>query len=496
MWGRLSAAVLLCSVPLMAGGQESGGLRQEIENWIARQESQMTGAQLRHGPITVTPDGAGALVEIPDITVIAGRNISDFGSLGFRSEVLENGDIAISQVRLPEEVVMNFADEAVVGTPGAVIRTTIAMTSGPISAVWSGELKTLTALQAEIDEIVITVNETGAPFEYVTLGRLTATQSILPKEDGSFDQASALEVRDLTVRIPETEDSFAADLLSIEAQFEAVDPEAVDAAVALLSELKIESEEERAVSPGIAPDQWKIFSGLLESMPKAARRSDVEILVDGIRQVAPLTVMPGDVATVIERSLTRFTVDFGETRERMTFLYHALGEGMDIAVQGTAFDEMVQPFIGFVPTFSEMTGALENFPIRPVIASFGELAEKRAAGDEAAKMDWSPLHEALRAEESRILVDPIFMAAPLFDLALTADLLIDPATRFGVWGEAEAVLGAIEKAEASIPSLPEQAQAGAFAALVFLKGLGQAQERDGSIDTSTGSPYRSTVKSS
>lgn len=462
---RASCLSLLLVAGLLAPGAalaDADAIKQGIADYLKEAGDRAEDADLSYKDLTVEPDGPGYLVSLTGLQIANDDGLLvDLGDTRFSVQE-STGDYLVSNVSLPPSIVISNAKE-----PG---KGTLTWTLERLTGTWSPTLEEFKALDGAFSAIALAFDEgEGGKSGTVQMGDLAL--KVATQENGAhdWDQQSSFVLGPVDFKDPEGQGSLAIAQVSAHNDIQGLDP------VAYLQQLQDIGALQEAHEAKDEAKVKELTDALLAMQPVAHGLKEV-IALSGLSFVDLSS--DSDSFEVAEVTLT---IGGNAPAEQKTGTLSLGFDGKGFALTGKNLTGEDKLAALLAPHDWTLDLEAQKLPLAVLNKVAMEMVFATVGTRDEPDVSVPDVMEAMGTAGSEVLLRRLSLVSEQAQLEGEAKATVDPTSAFGAVGTALVTLAGVEKLEAAVGDLPAGQQQQFAGILVFLKGLGKPETRDGAV---------------
>ncbi len=441
---------------------EADKIKNAIDTYLS-DASGIEDAEVGYQDLTVTPNGAVYDVKLNGLKVSEKKGVQvDLGDYAFSVEP-KDGDYVIGDVVIPSKISFSHDGESETAD--------LAWTVKAISGTWSPLLEEFKALNAEMTDVTVTVNE-GGPSDkqmVISMGDMAIKINTDEESPTSWNNQGLMSLGPLHAEDPEGDGVIDIGKILIEVSVDKLNPqnylEQMQAFTALASaheandEAKVQELKEKITALGAVAD------GFTQSVTV----SDVSFKDSG----------PDGVVFKQKQAmlLVSASAPAAESSARMNLSFN--GGGLEYSGEDLHGEDQLAAMLA--PTDWELELKLLKLPKKETTDAIMEVVFATIGVQREPNFAFPQIMMAMGQAGSEIVLETLALDGPLASLDGVAKATVDPTSAMGAVGGGTLTLSGLEKVEAALGDLPKGMQQEIGGALVFLKGLGSPETKDGGV---------------
>jgi len=444
---------------------DAAAIKDAIAGFVTESNSSMEDASLSYEDLTVTPDGDAFDVMITKVVL---------KSTGDDNFVMELGDASFTVAESGSDY--RVSDVSVASTITAVNQTekeslTLDWTPKRFDGVWSPLLEEFKELDGAIDDITVTFEELDDPGQKVAIamGDLLLKVATTVNSDTDWDQQSGLQLGPISFEDPEGQGKVTIQQIAADNRITGFDPGSYMEHIQDLMELEkatVANEQERVQS----------LSDKLAQMDPPARGLAEKLTVSGIDFVDH---SPDNASFKLEEAALAITASAPSAQETGTIGLQLTGKGLQLTGESLQGEDLLAAILA--PHDWTLDLDLNKLPVAETNRILMELVLTGLGTKNEPQIAFPQIMAAMGQAGSEIVLNKLSLIGDNAELEGTAKATVDPASAIGAVGGATLTLGNVAKLEEALSQLPPELQQEVGGGLVFLKGLGKPETKDGAV---------------
>ncbi len=442
---------------------EADKIKNAIVAYLDEAGEGMEGAKIVYQDLAVTPSGGSYEVRFTGLEVSEDKGIQiDLGDSSFIVEP-KAGDYVVSNVSIPSNISFSHGGESETAD--------LAWNVKHVSGIWSPLLGEFKALDSQMTDVTLTINEGGASAKQmvVSMGDIDIKVDTNEESPTAWTNQSLMSMGPIHAEDPEGDGTIDIGKVLIEVGVDKLNPEIYLEQLDSFAALQEADAANDAAKVEELKEKIRTLGAVAEGFTQSVTVSDVNFKDSG----------PGGVHFKQDQALLLISAaaPAGEPTARMNLSFN--GGGMEYEGEDLHGEDQLAAMLA--PTDWELELKLLNLPTEETTHAIMEVIFAAIGVQREPNIAFPQIMMAMGQAGSEVVLETLALDGPLASLAGEAKATVDPTSAMGAVGGATLTLAGIEKVEGALGDLPKGMQQEIAGALVFLKGLGNPESRDGAV---------------